>query len=136
MGQRLERHPGRSWQRGGGCAHGGDHDEGQRRQRRDKTSAGKRHEPADYHPSRGVDEMTPRRAGPGRTAVDQGRLPTIPGVLARLAAWLDRAAFKPASLPDDLITGIALAPTIAAGLIIFKEPALELLAVARAFGVA
>jgi hypothetical protein len=57
-------------------------------------------------------------------------------VLARLAAWLDRAAFKPAALPDDLITGIALAPPIAAGLIIFKEPALEILAVALAFGVA
>jgi Na+-transporting NADH:ubiquinone oxidoreductase subunit NqrB len=57
-------------------------------------------------------------------------------VLARLAAWLDRAAFKPASLPDDLITGIALAPPIAAGLIIFREPALEILAVALAFGVA
>jgi Na+-transporting NADH:ubiquinone oxidoreductase subunit NqrB len=63
-------------------------------------------------------------------------LPTIAGVLARPAAWLDRAAFKPASLPDDLITGIALAPPIAAGLIIFKEPALEILAVALAFGVA
>jgi Na+-transporting NADH:ubiquinone oxidoreductase subunit NqrB len=59
-----------------------------------------------------------------------------PWVLARLAAWLDRAAFKPASLPDDLITGIALAPPIAAGLIIFKEPALEMLAVALATGVA
>jgi Na+-transporting NADH:ubiquinone oxidoreductase subunit NqrB len=59
-----------------------------------------------------------------------------PWVLARLAARLDRAAFKPATLPDDLITGIALAPPIAAGLIIFKEPALEMLAVALAIGVA
>ena len=57
-------------------------------------------------------------------------------MLARLAAWLDRAAFKPASLPEDVITGIALAPPVAAGLIIFKQPALELLAVALAFGVA
>jgi Na+-transporting NADH:ubiquinone oxidoreductase subunit NqrB len=63
------------------------------------------------------------------------RLPTIPSVLARAAAWLDRAAFKPASLPDDLVTGIALAPPVIAGLIIFKFPALEMLGVALAFGV-
>jgi Na+-transporting NADH:ubiquinone oxidoreductase subunit NqrB len=57
-------------------------------------------------------------------------------VLARVAAWLDRTAFKPATLPDDLIIGIALAPPVAAGLIIFKLPAVEMLAVALAFGVA
>jgi hypothetical protein len=57
-------------------------------------------------------------------------------VLARPAAWLDRAAFNPASLPDDLITGIALAPAVAAGLIIFKLPAVEMLGVALAFGIA
>jgi hypothetical protein len=56
--------------------------------------------------------------------------------LKRGAAWLDRAAFSPASLPDDLITGIALAPPVAAGLIIFKLPAVEMLAVALAVGVA
>jgi Na+-transporting NADH:ubiquinone oxidoreductase subunit NqrB len=59
-----------------------------------------------------------------------------PGVLARAAAWLDRAAFNPSSLPDDLITGIALAAPIAAGLVIFKVQALEMLAVALVFGVA
>jgi hypothetical protein len=65
-----------------------------------------------------------------------------PNVLARprawlhaAASWLDRAAFNPASLPDDLITSIALAPTIAAGLIIFKLPAVKMLAVALAFGI-
>ena len=65
-----------------------------------------------------------------------------PNVLARprawlhaAASWLDRAAFNPASLPDDLITGIALAPAVAAGLIIFKLPAVEMLAVALAFGI-
>src|ERR1700704_5778247 len=63
-------------------------------------------------------------------------LPTIPCVLARAAAVLDRAAFKPASLPNDLITGIALAPPVIAGLIIFKAPALEMLAVALAIGAA
>ena len=56
--------------------------------------------------------------------------------LKRVAAWLDRAAFSPASLPDDLITGIALAPPVAAGLIIFKLPAVEMLAVALAVGIA
>lgn len=64
-------------------------------------------------------------------------------MLARPAAWLkraaaslDRAAFSPASLPDDLITGIALAAPVAAGLIIFKLPAVEMLAVALAIGIA
>ena len=59
-----------------------------------------------------------------------------PSVLARVAATLDRAAFKPASLPNDLITGIALAPPVVAGLIIFKVPALEMLAVALVIGTA
>jgi Na+-transporting NADH:ubiquinone oxidoreductase subunit NqrB len=57
-----------------------------------------------------------------------------PSVLARAAAWLDRAAFKPASLPDDLVTGIALAPPVIAGLIIFKFPAFQMLLVAIAIG--
>jgi Na+-transporting NADH:ubiquinone oxidoreductase subunit NqrB len=57
-------------------------------------------------------------------------------VLARAAAALDRAAFKPASLPNDLITGLALAPPVIAGLIIFKVPALEMLAIALALGLA
>lgn len=56
--------------------------------------------------------------------------------LHRTAAYLDRAAFSPASLPDDLITAIALAPPVAAGLIIFKLQAVEMLAVAVACGIA
>ena len=63
-------------------------------------------------------------------------MPTIAGVLARAAAALDRAAFKPASMPADLITGIALAPPVIAGLILFKAPALEMLAIALAIGAA
>lgn len=59
-----------------------------------------------------------------------------PCVLARATAWLDRAAFSPAKLPEDLIIGIALAPPVAAGLIIFKLPALQMLGVAVAFGLA
>jgi NQR2, RnfD, RnfE family len=55
--------------------------------------------------------------------------------LHRVAAWLDQAAFNPASLHNDLITGIALAPPVAAGLIIFKLPAVEMLAVALGFGI-
>jgi Na+-transporting NADH:ubiquinone oxidoreductase subunit NqrB len=65
-----------------------------------------------------------------------GRFAYNPWVLARAAAALDRAALKPASLPNDLITGLALAPPVIAGLIIFKVPALEMLAVALATGVA
>lgn len=57
-------------------------------------------------------------------------------LLARAGAWLDRAAFKPATLPNDLITAIALVPPVAAGLIIFKLPALEMLAVALVAGIA
>ncbi|HEX7262674.1 MAG TPA: RnfABCDGE type electron transport complex subunit D [Candidatus Dormibacteraeota bacterium] len=55
-------------------------------------------------------------------------------MLARAGAWLDRAAFNPASLPDDLTIGIALVPPVAAGLIIFKLPAAEMLGIAAAFG--
>jgi hypothetical protein len=56
-------------------------------------------------------------------------------VLARAAAALDRAAFKPASLPNDLITGLALLPPVVAGIVIFKVLALEMLAVALAVGI-
>ncbi len=56
-------------------------------------------------------------------------------MLARVAARLDRAAFSPTSLPDDLITAIALAPTVIAGLFIFKLRALEMLVIALAIGI-
>ena len=79
-------------------------------------------------PSRVLEDPSPRSPA--------GRFAYNPCVLARAAAALDRAAFKPASLPNDLITGIALAPPVIAGLIIFKVPALEMLAVALAIGVA
>jgi hypothetical protein len=54
--------------------------------------------------------------------------------IAGAGARLDRVAFKPASLPDDLVTGIALAPPVVAGLVIFKFPAFEMLLVALAIG--
>ena len=52
----------------------------------------------------------------------------------RLGSFLDRAAFRPATLPDSLVTAIALLPAIVAGLIIFRVPALRMLAVAAAAG--
>lgn len=70
----------------------------------------------------------------GGTGAGIGPDPYNPCVRARAGAWLDRAAFNPASLPDDLIVGIALAPPVAAGLIIFKLPAAEMLAAALALG--
>jgi len=55
-------------------------------------------------------------------------------VLARAGAWLDRAAFHPQLLPDDLTIGIALVPPVAAGLLIFKLPAVQMLVIAFTFG--
>lgn len=55
-------------------------------------------------------------------------------MLARAAGWLDRAAFSPDTLPDDLVIGLALLPSVVAGLIIFKLAALEMLIVALVIG--
>lgn len=55
-------------------------------------------------------------------------------MLARVGALLDRAAFKPSSLPVDLVTGLALLPPVAAGIVIFKVPAAQKLAIAVAAG--
>ena len=84
-----------------------------------------------------------------RTEAGEGsRLPARmiaynPRVLARPKAWLhrtaaflDRAAFSPATLREDVITAIALTPPVAAGLIIFKIQAAEMLGVAAACGIA
>jgi Na+-transporting NADH:ubiquinone oxidoreductase subunit NqrB len=49
---------------------------------------------------------------------------------------VDRAAFRPSTLPDDLVIGLALLPPIVAGLVIFKAPAVEILGIAVAAGVA
>ena len=57
-------------------------------------------------------------------------------MLARAASWLDRAAFSPDTLPDDLVIGVALTPPVIAGLVIFKLPAVEMLAIALAAGIA
>ena len=55
--------------------------------------------------------------------------------MAKVGHVLDRAAFRPSTLPDDLVTGIALLPAIVAGLIIFRLPALEMLGIALAAGI-
>jgi hypothetical protein len=49
--------------------------------------------------------------------------------------WLDKAAFSPDTLPDDLVIGLALTPPVIAGLVIFKLAALEMLAVALVVGI-
>lgn len=56
-------------------------------------------------------------------------------MLAKAGTWLDRAAFKPGTLPEDLITAIALGPPVIAGLIIFHTIAFEMLGVAIGAGV-
>ena len=55
--------------------------------------------------------------------------------IGKFGSLLDRAAFRPRTLPDDLVIGLALLPPIAAGLVIFKTPAAEMLAIAVAGGV-
>ena len=55
-------------------------------------------------------------------------------MLARAAGWLDRAAFSPDTLPDDLVIGLALTPPVIAGLVIFKLAAVEMLVAALIIG--
>ena len=55
--------------------------------------------------------------------------------LVKIGGALDRAAFKPATLPDDLVTAIALLPPIVAGLVIFRFAAAEFLAIAIGAGI-
>jgi Na+-transporting NADH:ubiquinone oxidoreductase subunit NqrB len=55
--------------------------------------------------------------------------------IGKLGALADRAAFRPGTLPDNLVIALALLPPIAAGLVIFRVPAAEILAIAVAGGV-
>ena len=55
-------------------------------------------------------------------------------MLAKAAAWLDRAAFKPATLPDDVVTAIGLCPAVIAGLVLFHVAAFEMLGIALVIG--
>lgn len=54
--------------------------------------------------------------------------------IGKLGNFVDRAAFRPATLPDNLVIGLALLPPIVAGLVIFKFPAVEILGIAAAGG--
>ena len=56
--------------------------------------------------------------------------------IGRLGALLDRAAFRPASLPDGLVIGLALMPPVVAGLVIFKLHAAVMLLMALVGGLA
>jgi hypothetical protein len=55
-------------------------------------------------------------------------------VLGKLARILDRAFFRPDSLHPDLVTTLALAAPVTAGLILFRQPALEFLGIAVLIG--
>ena len=48
---------------------------------------------------------------------------------------LDKAAFSPDTLPDDLVIGLALMPPVIAGLVIFKLATVEMLVVALVIGI-
>jgi Na+-transporting NADH:ubiquinone oxidoreductase subunit NqrB len=54
--------------------------------------------------------------------------------IGKLGALLDRAAFRPGSLPDALVIGLALLPPVVAGLVIFKLAAAEILLIALVGG--
>jgi hypothetical protein len=55
-------------------------------------------------------------------------------VLGKLARVLDRAFFRPDSLHPDVVTSLALAGPVIAGLILFRQPAFEFLGMAIAIG--
>jgi hypothetical protein len=55
-------------------------------------------------------------------------------VLGRIARILDRAFFRPDSLNPDVVTSLALAGPVIAGLILFRQPALEFLLIALVIG--
>ena len=56
--------------------------------------------------------------------------------VGRAGRALDRAAFSPDTLPDDLVIGLALVPSVVAGLIFFRLAAAEMLVIALVVGIA
>ncbi len=58
----------------------------------------------------------------------------MPLVLGKALGAGGRVAFRPESLPPALVTGLALAPPVLAGLLLFRLPALLMLALALALG--
>ena len=57
-------------------------------------------------------------------------------MVGKLARQLDRAFFRPETLSPDTVSAIALAAPVAAGLILFRLPAAEMLTLALVIGVA
>jgi hypothetical protein len=55
-------------------------------------------------------------------------------VLGKLARLVDRTFFRPDSLHPDVVLSLALAGPVAAGLILFRQPAFEFLAIALVIG--
>jgi hypothetical protein len=55
-------------------------------------------------------------------------------VLGKLARVLDRAFFRPDSLNPDVVLSLALAGPVIAGLILFRQPAVELFGIAIVIG--
>ncbi|MGH7903290.1 MAG: hypothetical protein ACREPA_04060 [Candidatus Dormibacteraceae bacterium] len=55
-------------------------------------------------------------------------------MLRKLVARFDAAVFNPAGVPDDVVLGLALAPPVAAGLLLFRLPALQMLGIALLIG--
>lgn len=55
-------------------------------------------------------------------------------MLGRVGRELDRAFFRPASLPADVVTAIALLPPVVAGLLLFRWQALYMVTIAIAAG--
>ena len=55
-------------------------------------------------------------------------------MLGKLARVLDRAFFRPDSLHPDVVTSLALAGPVIAGLILFRQPAFEFLGMAIGIG--
>ena len=55
-------------------------------------------------------------------------------MLGKVARVLDRAFFQPQSHPPDLVLGLALAGPVGAGLILFRQPALEFGLIALVIG--
>ena len=55
-------------------------------------------------------------------------------MLGKLARGLDRAFFRPDSLHPDVVLSLALAGPVVAGLILFRQPAVEFLAIALVIG--
>lgn len=57
-------------------------------------------------------------------------------MFGKLVRALDRVFFRPETLHPDVISGLAMAPSLIAGVILFRVPAIEFLTIALAVGAA